>query len=61
MLYDFYYSKKREAVIKKAYTIAGKNYYDTLINGEKYTEMVQHGKQPIVSTDDNKLICTDDR
>jgi len=58
MLYDFYYSKKREAAIKKAYIIAGKNYHDTYINGKKYTEMVEHGKQPVVKADDNVLVCS---
>jgi hypothetical protein len=58
-LYDFYFSPSREKQLIKAYIIAGNTYHDTFINGKKYTEMVEHGKEPLMKPDDNKLIATD--
>lgn len=58
-LYDFYYSPTREVQLKRAYRITDKIYHDTYINGKKYTEMVVHGKEPVIKPDDNILVCTD--
>ena len=59
-LYDFYFSPSRERQLIKAYAIAGKTYHDTFINGKKYTEMVEHGKKPVMQPEDNELIATDE-
>ena len=58
-LYDFYYSPTLEVNMKRASRMTGQNYYDSFINGKKYTEMVKHGKEPVAVYPDNKIIATD--
>jgi len=49
MIYDYYYSEQHESHMKATYVMMGEKYFDTLINGMKYTEMIEQGKEPMTA------------
>ena len=49
MTYDYYYSKKCEDDMKASRAIMNKKYFNTFINGIKYTEMIEQGKEPMTA------------
>ena len=49
MIYDFYYSEQHEAHMKATYEMMGEKYFDTFIDGKKYTEMIKQGETPMTA------------
>lgn len=47
MIYDYYYSEQHEAHMKVTYEMIGEKYFDTFIDGKKYTEMIRQGEKPM--------------
>ena len=61
-MYDFYYSARHEAHMKKMNEMRGEKYHYTFINGTTYTEMIIEGREPVTKHfGDLTKICTEDK
>lgn len=49
IIYDFYYSEDHEIHLQDCYKALGKRHHENFINGNRYTEMVEHGRTPVTS------------